>query len=309
MAARDGNSSIVRLLLEAGADPSSANDRGASGLHYSVMFNSVENARLLLEAGAQLEAQTMDGATPLCIAVSPACSYDPEVIDLLLKHGANANARMKNGESCLHLAMSTYPVGIPRPRIQILLEKGANIEACGFRGFSVLHCAISFRHIYTLKILLARQKDQGTLKNALEARTDNGSTVLHLAVCIIRASPAVRLLLDYEAPVGARDLNGDMPLHLALTAIQRFLKNYPKEKARERAQKWDWGQKVVMLLDAGADPLAENNIGITPREIVQCDKDVASFLDESLPDCRPLRLLHCEPNYSHTESTDQNSAP
>ena len=309
MAARRENASIIKLLLEAGACVSVTDRKGKSCLHHSVEINSVENTRLLLEAGAQLEAQDRDGKTPLLTAACLDRFGDPELMDLLLKHGANANARDRRGDSCIHLAAKSSGCRKQESRIQMLLEHGANIEARGFMGNTVLHRAAQYVNVLALDVLLAWHKDQGTLQTALEARNEYGPTALHLAAYDLSGSLTVKLLLDYEAPIGARDSNGNMPLHVGLMRIQGALRFRRKERLREQAKKRDWGHQVVMLLNAGADPLAKNNIGTTPREIVRRDKSLASFLEEFWPECRPLGLLCPNSGYSPTEVSNAYSTP
>jgi len=61
---------IVRLLLDLGADPVSANDRGWTLLHQAAYMNHEELTRLLLAAGAPTDRSGHgDGGTPLVAAL------------------------------------------------------------------------------------------------------------------------------------------------------------------------------------------------------------------------------------------------
>ena len=61
---KDG--SVIRLLLERGADVNSrADDDGFTPLHRASSYGSLEVVRLLLEHGADVEAVNRDGKTPL----------------------------------------------------------------------------------------------------------------------------------------------------------------------------------------------------------------------------------------------------
>lgn len=65
-----GRSAIVQLLLEAGADPTVANDRGWTPLHQAAYGNHVEVVELLVTAGAPLDAVAYgEGGTPLAAAL------------------------------------------------------------------------------------------------------------------------------------------------------------------------------------------------------------------------------------------------
>ena len=60
----------VRLLLASGADPNQGNDRGWMPLHQAGYRNDPEMAALLLEAGAQIDAEAHgSGGTPLVVAL------------------------------------------------------------------------------------------------------------------------------------------------------------------------------------------------------------------------------------------------
>jgi hypothetical protein len=85
----------AELLLEAGADPDARTRSGAVALHFA---KDVETARLLLEAGADPGLADSRGATPLMGAI---LLGDVGLIELLLEHGADPNATDQDGRSAL----------------------------------------------------------------------------------------------------------------------------------------------------------------------------------------------------------------
>lgn len=129
------HSEVVKVLLEGGAK---ANARvqhigGGSGiavvegsatpLHYAAEAGNVESARLLLERGADLEAQDGDGHSPLHIA---AIMSHPKMVEFLIARGAKIDAKNKNGTTLLGLAEGSTMGAYARP--EGAAEKKRTIE-------------------------------------------------------------------------------------------------------------------------------------------------------------------------------------
>ena len=82
---------VKRLLTLRGTD---VNARGKylTALHAAVEMHSVEVAKLLIEHGADLEARSREGYTPLMYSFQAGWYLDLPMIELLLDSGANPNA-------------------------------------------------------------------------------------------------------------------------------------------------------------------------------------------------------------------------
>jgi ankyrin repeat protein len=90
-AAITGNASIIAALLAAGADANAANGEGETPLMEVARAGRVDAAKLLLDAGADVNAKELwGGQSPLMWA---AAQSQPAMIELLLAHGAEADAR------------------------------------------------------------------------------------------------------------------------------------------------------------------------------------------------------------------------
>jgi ankyrin repeat protein len=77
--------SVLRLLLEHGADLNAQNRVGRTPLHRASFNGAVEVVRLLLEHGADVEAKNIVGGTALQEAADRGHG---EVVELLREHGA-----------------------------------------------------------------------------------------------------------------------------------------------------------------------------------------------------------------------------
>jgi N-acyl-D-amino-acid deacylase len=93
----------ARALLDAGAKVDEADDDGITILSWAAIANRIEMARLLIERGADVNHVDKKGMTPLLYAASIDFG-DSAMIDLLLKSGARASARTKDGKTALDLA-------------------------------------------------------------------------------------------------------------------------------------------------------------------------------------------------------------
>ena len=112
-AAYNGNAELTRLLLgrHAQTDILSADRSGTvrngpvqfghvTALHMATASGSAEVVKLLLDAGAQVNAQDIRGMTPLMWSVSTD-RPQPQVVSLLLAKGADASVKSNVGESTI----------------------------------------------------------------------------------------------------------------------------------------------------------------------------------------------------------------
>ena len=116
-ACRIGSLPLAKLFLENVANPNGQDRDGATALHYlckrkiqGYPERNIQLASLLLKKGADVEAETISGVTPLHVVFGPigrGSSSAIELAKLLLQSGADPNR--KNfccGMTPLHLAVS-----------------------------------------------------------------------------------------------------------------------------------------------------------------------------------------------------------
>jgi len=118
-AALRGDLREVTRLLDAGADPNAANDAGATALMWSLTTPPV--ARLLVERGANVNARSEQGRTPLIIAAG--MPGGRALARLLLDRGAKANVAAAGMTPLSEAAR----VGDP-DLLSLLLSRGAHVS-------------------------------------------------------------------------------------------------------------------------------------------------------------------------------------
>ncbi|KAM8930403.1 ankyrin repeat domain-containing protein 54 [Pelodytes ibericus] len=102
-AANGNDLDTVQRMLDEGADPCAADDKGRTALHFASCNGSDQIVSLLLDHGADPNQRDGLGNTPLHLA---ACTSHVPVITTLLRGGSRVDALDRAGRTPLHLAKS-----------------------------------------------------------------------------------------------------------------------------------------------------------------------------------------------------------
>lgn len=100
-AAAHGDTEVVRILLDRGANVNIKDHGGDTALIEATPFGSEAVIRMLLEKGADVNAKEADGDTPLILATTS--GYD-NIVRLLLEFKADISAKNDVGDTALTIA-------------------------------------------------------------------------------------------------------------------------------------------------------------------------------------------------------------
>ncbi|XP_049621814.1 protein phosphatase 1 regulatory subunit 16A isoform X1 [Suncus etruscus] len=230
----------VRQFLSSGVSPDLANEDGLTALHQSCIDDFREMVQQLLEAGASVNACDSESWTPLHAAAT--CGH-LHLVELLIARGADLLAVNTDGNmpydlcedeqtlDCLETAMANQ--GVTQDSIE------------SARALPELHMLDDIRS----------QLQAGA---DLDAPRDHGATLLHIAAASGFSEAAV-LLLEHQASLSAKDLDGWEPLHAAAY--------------------WGQVQLVELLVAHGADLHAKSLMDETPLDVC-VDEEVRAKLLE-----------------------------
>ena len=185
IAAENGHTEIVRLLLDDGADVDATTGPGGpqaaltvpgvTALMRAAWNGHPEVARLLIERGADVNARESQGHTALMMAAK---GGHTDTVGILLEHGADINARYPLGITALMYAAANNYV----ETVRLLLDQGADVNANSALGETALIKALKHGDpdIELVKLLVAarhryqrcnkRRKDRLEPRHRQEAR-------------------------------------------------------------------------------------------------------------------------------------------
>ena len=285
----------VSACLAAGAD---VNPSGGvhTPLHFaSTYFWDTAVIRVLLAAGAEVDARNQRGATPLHLAAG----QNPTLIVVveLVEAGADLKARDRDGNTPLHLARRNRNAAVAH----LLLELGSDPTAVNDAGEVADPTDCGYWNTQDFARIATAEATAACLEAGADVneRDENGNTPLLLATGHwgggMDGSPAnedpavVRLLLEAGADVNARNNGGSTPLANAaggklvgttrggmldlaeIPAIVAVLLAAGAEVGStsgatllNKAAFVEGLETVTMLLEAGADIHAREGDGDTP---------------------------------------------
>jgi ankyrin repeat protein len=242
------------LLLDARVHTEQRDLLGRTPLRIAIENRDPQSARLLIEAGADVNAVTADQVSVLGMAVA---GDHPIIVKQLLTSGARADGQMPNGERILPWAVREGRLAF----VHWMLQVGADPHLKDRQGNPLLHLALECGRRELVDALLARGADPGAV-NA------NGEGTLHLALR--------RAWLDVVPRLVAGGADPNLPDRAGLTPLERGI------AARDH-------DLLALLLRCGADPNLSGPAGRSPlaQVIIARDHVLLSLLLKGGADPNP----------------------
>lgn len=221
---------IIDMLIDRGSNVNLTTPDGDNAL-LLMLENSYDKESIfaLLDTNINTNARNNWGDTPLLVAVDK--DYDTDVVARMIQSHSDINVRNNSGNTPLHLAVRNDN----RETIELLLKKGANIHAVNNDLVTPYTAGLErgFEYVSWLSGMID-----------LKSRDNAGNTLLHLALMKGSNVDIVKLLLVKGTPFNQKNIDGDIPLHIAI------------RNRMEEASK--------LLIDTDSDLFVENKKGETP---------------------------------------------
>ncbi|CAL4060386.1 unnamed protein product, partial [Meganyctiphanes norvegica] len=242
-----GEDSIVRVLVESGAEVNAEDVYGQTPLHFAAMRgNEAAALDLLSYPQVNIEANDRQAMTPLSVAAT--FGYT-DIARRLINSGAQLLAMDESAQIPLHRAAMEGNLEIVELLLQAAVRKGDEntvhrmVRAQDSDRQTPLHQAVENGHHKVASRLLRAGADVNAVQDTL-------ATSLH-AAAVVGDEELIKLLIQYGGRVDATDANQQTPLH--------------------HAAAHDQSQAVTVLLDNGSKIEKKDSDSFTPLLLAACN--------------------------------------
>jgi ankyrin repeat protein len=148
LAANYSSVNCVNLLLDAGANPNATSHYHSTPLHFAVRTRPMaDNLRALVQKNGNLEIRDKYGQTVLFFALINTCV---DIVPVLLELGADIEAEDEVGMTPVQVCVKLCLPGM----IILLREHGAKMKHISGTGNTILHLAAKYADVETMQVLI-----------------------------------------------------------------------------------------------------------------------------------------------------------
>ncbi|PVD36268.1 hypothetical protein C0Q70_03246 [Pomacea canaliculata] len=192
------NCTDISILLAKKSDVNAQDMEGTTPLHLASFGGHRDLVEALIKHKAKVEIKNTLGQTPLHLGCM---QPNKSIVDILLAQGASVNAQDESLRTPLMYASQSGSINI----VKRLIEYNACVNASSNEGLAPLHYACINGHKDIADILILHQAKMDVL-------SVYGITILHYA-CHHGNKELIHMLLGLGQNVNAKDVDGRTPLH------------------------------------------------------------------------------------------------
>jgi len=282
LASRRGHVEVIRVLLDNGANADAQNKYKSTPLHMASTGEHAEAAHLLLERGANATLKDKQGIQAVRLAYQ---GRNFKIAKVFLEFGRGGSWEETNINKWPPLNRALFDGNIELTRD--LLERGAELTVQAHDELIPLRAASLGGHTEAIRVLLGHGVDMTAQNNYALPPLLLASLAGHVEV--------VRILLEHGADATTRNSGGLTSLHMASfgghARVVRILLQHGADSTTRDGGAWtslhlaSLGGNVEvarLLLERGADAEARNRRGKTPLHCaaVRGHMEVVCFLLE-----------------------------
>jgi len=204
-ASRSGNMELVRLLIQEGADVNAQDEDGESPLHIAMArSNNYSIVRTLVENGADLSSRAVDGKTPFHNI------FNNTISQVLMRNDWLENMLPDSEAMSITHFLAWSSKSTPEIFQRGHLYDDADLLSADSLGGTCLHFAASRGNLGVLSYLLKQVSSED-----MEKRDIQGRTPFHYAAESSRAAGVIDMLVGRGCNIHAVDATGRTALHWA----------------------------------------------------------------------------------------------
>ncbi len=244
---------------------------------YDGYYTEVER---MIHMGADVDAKTAEGATPLIFAV---LNNRLITVKTLIRYNADVNQKTSNYETPLLIAVKNENLEI----VELLIRYGADVDFQDRYGATTLHYASIYGFFYLTDLLIYYKAD-------IDKKSYDGTTPLMASIWAGHEDVA-DLLIQNGANMEARDNDGFSPFLVAAQNGDTLMLNLLKKKGADiyERNRYNWNalslaiksdqkEAVEMLLKSGDKWIDTEKEAVNPYYIAvrYRRKDILDILDK-----------------------------